>query len=43
MVPNVFQEWVTSCNRLNALNKQNRNGLEILELEQAETDLNFEK
>jgi dsRNA-specific ribonuclease len=21
MVPNVFQEWVTSCGRLNALNR----------------------
>ncbi len=31
MVPNVFQEWVTSCGRINALNRQNRNGVGILE------------
>lgn len=30
MVPNVYQEWVTSQNRVTALNKQNRNGEEIV-------------
>ena len=34
MVPNVYQEWVTSQNRVTALNKQNRNGEEIVQQEQ---------
>jgi hypothetical protein len=33
MVPNVFQEWVSSSGRISALNRQHRNGLEILEQE----------
>ena len=43
MVPNVFQEWVMSHGRLNALNKQNRNGVEILEQEQADLGLNLDQ